>query len=201
MLKLSAKENGGAYYIMKHGGARPGAGRPKKEYQMLLFPQPTEKRPLPITERNLFTVEQIDALRSSPYVRKVTSKTASYTLEFKEIFWKQYNSGISPPQIFADAGFDLEVLGDQRIYGLLTTLRRTKERGVPFVDGREPREPGKQVKRNEGENPQAPPPTNQQISNISASDIRKLMHQVTFLTQEMAFLKKIFSAGMGEKSK
>lgn len=125
---------------MSRGGVRPGAGRPTKEYQMPLFPRRTSGTVKVASERDGFTTEQIEQLQASSYVRKVTNKTVSYTLEFKEIFWQQYNSGISPPQIFSNAGFDIDVIGDMRIYGLLTTLRRTKERGIPFTDGREPRE-------------------------------------------------------------
>lgn len=188
---------------MSRGGARPGAGRKRKEYSY----QPSVKQSTPLvptTERDAFTAEQMEQLKASPHVRKVTSKTVSYTVEFKEHFWRQYNDGVMPVKIFEDAGFDVNLIGDARIYGLLTTLRRTKERGVPFADGREPRQaaPKEETELDSLPKPPRMPPFKKlDVGTMDETEVRRLMHQVAFLTQEMEFLKKIISLANGGKSK
>ena len=51
------------------GGARPGAGRPRKN-------------PDGTTEHASFTAEQLKAFVDSPYVASVSSKSVSYTKAF-----------------------------------------------------------------------------------------------------------------------
>ena len=40
--------------------------------------------------RNKFTAEQVEILRGNPYVRNVNEDTVSFTVEFKEEFWRLY---------------------------------------------------------------------------------------------------------------
>lgn len=65
--------------------------------------------------RNIFTENQIDALRKNEYVESVTSRRITYTLEFKKKFVEEYRLGKGPRQIFKDAGFDVDALGYKRI--------------------------------------------------------------------------------------
>ena len=130
---------------MPRGGKRPGAGRPRKEYEFRSEAKQMKSK----AGRVEFTENEVLELQKLPYVRKATTKTISYTLDFKNKFWHEYNLGKTPPEIFADAGFDIDVLGDGRMYGLLTTLRRAKERGVPFKDGNEPTVKPKKKERSE----------------------------------------------------
>jgi len=190
---------------MSRGGYRPGAGRPRKIQEFK--PDPTEEKPVKPakTERVEFTAEEVAQLKQSPYVRSVTTKTISYTLDFKNKFWEEYESGKSPPEIFAAAGFDIDVLGDTRMYGVLTVLRRTRERGNDFKDGREVASPSSNALESEfGEIPRPPrlPPLKQLAAGpLDEKEVRRLLHQVAYLTQEMEFLKKIIAAGTGGKSK
>ena len=39
---------------------------------------------------NRFTADQVEILRSNPYVRDVTETTVSFTSEFKDEFWRLY---------------------------------------------------------------------------------------------------------------
>ena len=66
---------------INRGGARPGAGRPRKNLDGT-------------TEHTSFTAEQLKALVDSPYVASVSSKSVSYTKAFKEFVWKEYCNGI-----------------------------------------------------------------------------------------------------------
>ena len=44
-----------------------------------------------VMHRNKFTVEQVEILREHPYVRYVNEAVVSFTVEFKEEFWRLYN--------------------------------------------------------------------------------------------------------------
>ena len=183
---------------MPSGGKRPGAGRPRKEYHYTPM-QETE----PTNERKTFTSEEIQQLQSSPHIRKVTHKSISYTLEFKEHLWKQYNMGITPIAVFMESGLDVKLIGEQRIYGLLSSLRKTKQKGLEFKDGDE-RQPPKQGIYEKSNLPRPPRlPKHQKILNgkVDETDVVKLMHQVAFLTQEVAFIKKIIITANGGDSK
>ena len=185
---------------MSSGGKRPGAGRKRKDYR---YPGDKAETPITTNENDGFTPEEMTQLRKSQYIRKVTDKTVSYTVEFKELFWKRYNEGATPPQIFEEAGLDVEVLGDTRIYGLLTMLRRVKQGGADFTDGREPCQKQKDMQGEEPlpKPPRMPPNRKFIVGNLEEADVRRLLHQVAFLTQEMEFLKKIISLENGGTSK
>ena len=46
-----------------------------------------------------FSTEEIATLRSNPYTYKVTDRTISFTVEFKEIFYSRLQEGITPSTI------------------------------------------------------------------------------------------------------
>ena len=67
-----------------------------------------------------FTEEELKALRANPYVKSATAKMIRFTVAFKEEFWRRYNGeGQSPRKIMEKLWFDPEVLGQQRIDGIL----------------------------------------------------------------------------------
>jgi len=165
------------------GGPRPGAGRPRKN---------------PAEEREEFTADQLKLLLDSPYVSFVSKKTVSFTLEFKEMCWQRYCDGIEPLRIFSDAGLPIEVLGRSRIAGIIKMLRKQKEKGLPFNDGREPNE-GQPEKKFDF--PIPPKRVFYKTPQISDTDIVKMFHQVAYMSQELEFIKKIILAETEEKSK
>ena len=83
------------------GGARPGAGRKKK----VIFTQLTDVQldaPIELSKGySSFSEEQMAILSQSPHVDSVTKKTISYTLIFKEAFWRRYMKGVMPDKYFA----------------------------------------------------------------------------------------------------
>lgn len=168
---------------MPRGGARPGSGRHRKNGNGF--------------EHTEFTPEQLQILLRSPHVAYVSRKSVSYTLAFKEHLWQRYCDGVPPVQIFADAGLSIEILGRSRINGLVKTLRKQKEKGLPFNEGSEPHldQPEKQFS--------FPKPPRLPVSTqpIDPAEAAKLVHQVAYLSQEMEFLKKIILAGKDGKSK
>ncbi len=134
-----------------------------------------------------FTAEQIEMLMNSPYVKRVTAKTVSYTKAFKEEFLKRYCEGESPGGIFASLGLDPDVIGRKRVYGFSGTLRGLISRGEPLPEGKPPKD----------ENALAMPKRRKHqtaaeaFASLSADDVYKLYQRVVYLTQEMEFLKKI----------
>jgi hypothetical protein len=168
-------------FFMPSGGARPRAGRPRKD-----------------GERTEFTSKELKELLESPYVSNVSSKSVSYTLAFKELFWKQYNDGIDPIQIFHEAGMNVEILGRPRIHGFTKMLREQKERGLSFNEGSEPHVflPEKQFSY-------PIPPRKSKYANAlpTTEDVSRMCHEVAYLRQEMEFIKKIILAGKDGESK
>lgn len=63
---------------------------------------------------NYFTDEEVEFLRKNKYVKNVSNKGITYTLEFKELFLTEYGSK-SIIQIFEDAGLPKSILGYKRI--------------------------------------------------------------------------------------
>ncbi len=64
----------------------------------------------------LFNKQELINLRMNKYVKNVTSKSITYTTDFKIFFIEEFLGGKSTIQIFEEAGFDTEVLGTHRIY-------------------------------------------------------------------------------------
>ncbi|OLS34081.1 transposase, partial [Alkalihalophilus pseudofirmus] len=62
-----------------------------------------------------FTKNEIKRLSSNKYVRSVSSKSITYTDEFKHIFIAEKEKGRFARDIFEVCGFDVEVLGTERI--------------------------------------------------------------------------------------
>ncbi|MCJ7687891.1 MAG: IS3 family transposase [Clostridiaceae bacterium] len=65
--------------------------------------------------KKLFNNEEILFLSKNKYIKRVSEKGITYTDEFKSLFIAEYKMGKLTSQIFQDAGFDIEVLGIQRI--------------------------------------------------------------------------------------
>lgn len=64
---------------------------------------------------NLFTEEEIIELRKNKYVKKVRSKGITYTDEFKKIFIDENCNGKLPRIIFEECGFNIDIIGMQRV--------------------------------------------------------------------------------------
>ncbi|AWZ49765.1 IS3 family transposase [Clostridiaceae bacterium 14S0207] len=65
--------------------------------------------------KKLFTKDEVKILSKNKYVKKVSSKGITYTDEFKKIFITENELGKFPRQIFEECGFDIEILGMQRV--------------------------------------------------------------------------------------
>ena len=122
-----------------------------------------------------FTPEQQEILRSNQYTARVTPDTLSLTKEFKELFYREYLAGAIPREILQKYGYPVEILGKKRIWGIAHCIKKEYEHNHSFSDIRT-NSFGKTA-----------------VSCTPEEKIRLLEHQVSYLTQEVEFLKKISS--------
>lgn len=66
--------------------------------------------------KKLFTVEEIESLSKNKYVKNITRKGIIYTEEFKQIFISENTKGKLPRQIFEECGFNVDIIGMNRVY-------------------------------------------------------------------------------------
>ena len=59
----------------------------------------------------IFSEEQIKILSQNPNVVRCSEKSISYRKDFKILAIKKYFEGLPPPEIFKQARFDLELIG------------------------------------------------------------------------------------------
>lgn len=83
-----------------------------------------------------FTDRQIEQLQRNPYVKNVREKAITYKDEFKELFISEYTGGKLPSQIFKDAGFDVQVIGSDRIRSFSSRVKKQFDRIEGFEDQR-----------------------------------------------------------------
>lgn len=126
--------------------------------------------------RHVFTDEQIEELKRNPYVISVTSKYVNYSEEFKKLFLKDYNDGMSPIDIFRKYGLDPDTLGEQRRHNFVMRIKRQSQRLDGFKDMR---------KVNSGR------PRTKDVT--PEERIQQLNHKIDILKQENNFLKRVRS--------
>lgn len=66
--------------------------------------------------RKLFSEIEIQTLSKNKYVKRVSTKSITYTDEFKVLFIAERSQGKLPLYIFQDAGFDVDIIGKHRIW-------------------------------------------------------------------------------------
>ena len=65
--------------------------------------------------KRLFTEKEVKILSNNPYVKSVSLKGITYTDEFKHLFIEENAGGKLPREIFEQCGFDIDVLGMDRV--------------------------------------------------------------------------------------
>lgn len=65
--------------------------------------------------KKIFTDSEIKLLSNNPYVKAVSSKAITYTDAFKQLFISENNQGKLPREIFEECGFDVTIVGIQRV--------------------------------------------------------------------------------------
>lgn len=134
--------------------------------------------------------EFVKMLNEHPYVEKATEWTVVFTAEFKQLAYDEYYRGKSMREIFEEAGFDVDKLGEKRLQNFRDHLIQKAGDACGFADKRKDK------------SLQAQPSTEAQMMKR----IRELEHRNAYLEQENEFLKKIqelekASAGKAGKRK
>jgi transposase InsO family protein len=73
----------------------------------------------------VFTEEQIAMLSKNQYVKKVSAKGITYSDEFKHVFITENEKGKFPREIFEEHGFDISILGAERVKSTAKRWRAT----------------------------------------------------------------------------
>ena len=63
----------------------------------------------------IFTQDEIEILSNNKYVKHGSAKGITYTDEFKRLFIAENEKGKIPTVIFKECGFDLDILGLDRV--------------------------------------------------------------------------------------
>jgi len=127
-------------------------------------------------DRKTFTQEELMVIRNNPYVKDATANAIHFTIAFKEEFWRLYNEECLPPKrIMRQLGFDIAVIGESRVRGIVNHIRKQVNNGEAFRDVR--KIPEKQA----------------QISfehQLPSKAVQIIQHKLMYLEQEMEFIKK-----------
>lgn len=65
--------------------------------------------------KKLFTEKEIKVLSNNPFVKSISPKGITYTDEFKRVFIEEYDKGKLSREIFEECGFDIDILGVDRV--------------------------------------------------------------------------------------
>ena len=128
-----------------------------------------------MAQRNRIPKEVVKKLQEHPYVERASEWEVSFTQAFKQLAYDEYYRGKSMKQVFADAGFDVDELGEKRIQNFRNQLMSKADREDGFEDRR------KSNRRHEAQSTEAQ----------MTKRIRELEHRNAYLEQENEFLKKI----------
>ncbi len=126
----------------------------------------------------LLSQEYVKELREHIYVRRATQRTVLFTSEFKQLAYDELHRGKTIREIFTEAGFDIEKLGQKRLENFRERVEKEGEREEGFTDKRLGNF------RHETQTDEAK----------LRKRLKQLEHQVAYLQQENDFLKKIEEA-------
>lgn len=139
-----------------------------------------------------FTEVEQQRLLQNPFTKSVTASNLYTSKEFKEEFLKRYLKGDKlPTQIVAESGYDPLILGYHRITGIRCHIVEKYKTGEPFEDsGYQQRVKGRMLSAEQ-------PPRH---TSSDHDVVKQLRTDVSYLRQEVAFLKKLMQNGTGKRS-
>ena len=126
--------------------------------------------------RTLFTQEEIALLEKNNYTHLVSKSMIKFTDDFKDDFWRLYLTDLPVKEIFRMLGYT------KRIDGFVYNLRKsrlTDEQRIGSISR------ASKVRR---------PPADVNYSEMKSKEAIKAMEiELTYLRQEVDFLKKLYS--------
>ena len=120
----------------------------------------------------------VKELQEHIYVKYASQRNVNFTPEFKRFAYDELHKGKTTRDIFIEAGFDVEKLGQKRLDNFQLRLEKESQREGGFADKRS------ENCRREAQTDEA---------NL-LKRLKQLEHQVAYLQQENDFLKKIDEA-------
>lgn len=135
-----------------------------------------------------FTPEQIEILSANPFTSKVDLHHIWFTLEFQNIFLTRYEQGESSAEIFADFGYDIDVLGKNRVYNYPKLLYNRLESGKPLTEVH-------------GHTKVSAPENIDYNTMPSQQSVAAMQRELKYLRQQVEFLKKITELDNDKKPK
>ena len=126
-----------------------------------------------------YTRKQIKELKSNPYTLQVSDKRIFFTIEFKKIFWKKYQAGMSPRSIFKELDYNLDYFGQKQIDSIVQKVKKEALAGE-FTEGYS------RINRIK---------INEPSSDITPQNIKQMQNELLYLRQEVDFLKKVLKTG------
>lgn len=98
--------------------------------------------------KKIFSSAQIKKLSINKYVKNITEKGITYTNEFKMHFIAEYEIGKTPRQIFEDAGFNIDIVGIERVKSSSRRWRKSyNDKGVMGLDDTRTLNSGRTINR------------------------------------------------------
>lgn len=136
--------------------------------------------------KKYFSEKEVNELLINPNVKSVSKKAINYTDEFRRLFISESEKGKVPRQIFKENGFDVEVIGTDRIKKTANRWRTAYEKsGVLGLSDSRSNTPGRSCKKE---------------FTLEERNVR-LEAQVQMLRAENEFLKKLemIERGLGRR--
>ena len=98
--------------------------------------------------KKTFSSAQIKKLSKNKYVKNITEKGITYTNEFKMHFIAEYEIGKTPRQIFENAGFNIDIVGIERVKSSSRRWRKSyNDKGVMGLDDTRTLNSGRTINR------------------------------------------------------
>ncbi len=98
--------------------------------------------------KKIFTKQEIEILRDNKYVKRVGPKGITYTDEMKHFTMAEMEKGLLSPEIFEKAGFDISILGIDRVYSAVKRWKAAyKKSGIMGLQDTRKKGSGRPLKR------------------------------------------------------
>jgi transposase len=98
--------------------------------------------------KKIFSEQEIEILRDNKYVKRVGPKGITYTDEMKHFTMAEIEKGSLSPEIFEKAGFDISILGIDRVYSSVKRWKAAyKTSGIMGLQDTRKKGSGRPLKR------------------------------------------------------
>ena len=81
-----------------------------------------------------YTKNQIKELKQNPYTLKIDEQRIFFTIEFKKVFWRKYQAGMSPRLILKELNYNLDYFGQKQIDSIVQRIKKEALNGE-FTEG------------------------------------------------------------------